>query len=84
MTFSIPLWTSTSFYNLDDYDILDTSLDLDLVLQPFSGACQTQLGELLAAARDGSVAKAGRFQPARAILDAMSFFAGPRCPGGSP
>ena len=47
--------------NLDDAHTFDSPLDLDLVLQPFSSVCQTQLDELLPAARDGSVGKAGYF-----------------------
>ena len=43
----------------DDDDKLESSLDLVLVLQPFSIASQTQADELVAAAEDGSVDKAG-------------------------
>ena len=38
-------------------------LDLDLVLQPFSSASQTQANDLVAAAGDGSVEKVGIFKP---------------------
>ena len=44
---------------MDDADKLDSSLDLELVLCPFSGASLTQREELITAAGDGSVPEAG-------------------------
>ena len=45
--------------NLDDAYELDSPLELDLILQPFSDTSETQVKELVAAARDGLVEKAG-------------------------
>ena len=45
--------------NLDDADELCAPLDLHLVLQAFADTSQAQANDLVAAARDGSVDKAG-------------------------
>ena len=45
--------------NLDDATELDSPLELDLMLQPFSDTSETEVNELVAAARDGLVEKAG-------------------------
>ena len=45
--------------NLDDAYELDSPLELDLLLQPFSDTSRTRVNELVAAARNGLVDEAG-------------------------
>ena len=47
--------------NLDDADMLDTPLDLEIVLQDFAIASQAQECELVAAATNGSLEEADVF-----------------------
>ena len=49
--------------NLDDAYELDSELELDLILQTFSDASETQVKELVVAASDGLVEKAGAVNP---------------------
>ena len=57
--------------NLDDAEVLDAPLDLTLVLQPLCIRSWTHVEELVNAARDGLVQKAGFFLSGPAVLGEM-------------